>query len=266
MCELFALSSALPTKATFSLEQFASHGGLRGPHRDGWGLAFYDGAYAQIFREPEAASASEWMRFLQSNQQRSTCVISHIRLATQGEPALRNTQPFSRELGGRRHVFCHNGDLKDIFQRMQTRHHQPIGETDSEYAFCCLMDRAEEIWSDGAPTLERRIALLKPFFDELATMGQANFLYADGEYLYAYANKRKNSDGVVKPPGLYYLCRRCEQDIETATIALQGMALETATGGATQEVVLFASVPLSDENWRPFEENQMIVCRDGKII
>jgi predicted glutamine amidotransferase len=39
MCELFAMSSRHPTDARASLEAFARHGGLEGPHKDGWGLA-----------------------------------------------------------------------------------------------------------------------------------------------------------------------------------------------------------------------------------
>jgi hypothetical protein len=31
-------------------------------------------------------------------------------------------------------------------------------------------------------------------------------------------------------------------------------------------VLLFASVPLSDENWLPFNENQLIVAHKGDII
>jgi hypothetical protein len=31
-------------------------------------------------------------------------------------------------------------------------------------------------------------------------------------------------------------------------------------------VVLFASVPLSEEPWRPFAENQLIVAANGRIL
>jgi predicted glutamine amidotransferase len=40
MCELFAMSSRHPTDVRASLEAFARHGGLEGPHKDGWGLAY----------------------------------------------------------------------------------------------------------------------------------------------------------------------------------------------------------------------------------
>lgn len=47
MCELFAISSNLPTTVTFSLEEFSRHGGLTASHKDGWGIAFYANNDAQ---------------------------------------------------------------------------------------------------------------------------------------------------------------------------------------------------------------------------
>jgi len=38
MCELFAMSSRHPANVRFSLEEFSRHGGLAGPHKDGWGI------------------------------------------------------------------------------------------------------------------------------------------------------------------------------------------------------------------------------------
>ncbi|MCF6194846.1 MAG: class II glutamine amidotransferase, partial [Kangiellaceae bacterium] len=82
MCELFAVSSKLPTKITFSLEEFASHGGKKAHHTDGWGLAFYDGPFAQIFHEAKPSAYSEWMKFLQNHQPPSCRIISNIKHAT----------------------------------------------------------------------------------------------------------------------------------------------------------------------------------------
>lgn len=67
MCELFALSANLPVAATFSLETFSRHGGLEGPHKDGWGIACYDGADVRIIREPDAAADSPWLRFVEAH-------------------------------------------------------------------------------------------------------------------------------------------------------------------------------------------------------
>lgn len=264
MCELFALSSKLPTLATFSLEEFSRHGGNSGPHSDGWGLAFYEDGYAQIFREARAASNSEWMQFLKHHQHRSQCVISHIRLATQGTPALKNTQPFSREIGGRRHVFCHNGDLNGIFRRIETTRFKPIGDTDSEYAFCHLMGKMDDLWSATEPTLQQRIETITPVFDRLAELGQANFIYCDSDYLYVYANKRRQANGRVEPPGLCYLSRHCAHDRQA--LSLSGVELSGQVTDTAQDIVLFASVPLSAEPWQSLPSNQLTVTRLGAIV
>jgi predicted glutamine amidotransferase len=122
MCELFAMSALQPAEVSFSLEEFSQHGGLSGPHKDGWGIAFYQDRDALIIREPLPAASSAYVRFIESTPIRSRLVLSHIRRATQGGVNLENTQPFARELGGRLHVFAHNGQL-DVTQLSE----RPLG-------------------------------------------------------------------------------------------------------------------------------------------
>jgi predicted glutamine amidotransferase len=264
MCELFAVSSKFPTRATFSLEEFSRHGGEKGRNRDGWGFAFYEGGDAQIYRETGPAASSEWMYFLRNHQHLSQCIISHIRKATIGEIALRNTQPFSRELAGFRHVFCHNGTLADIHHEIKATHFSPIGETDSEYAFCFLLAQIENLWSSGRPELALRAELIQSMFDHFAELGPANFLYSDGEYLYAYANRRMQSSGRCESPGMYYLCRDCNHDLDVQP--LFGLELNDTEKNPRQTVVLFASVPLSGERWLPLQDNQLIVAANGRVM
>jgi len=260
MCELFAFSSSDPTRANFVLDEFKSHGCAKGPHCDGWGLAFYQEQYAQVFREEKPAAFSEWMEFLLSHENYSQCVISHIRKATQGDIALKNTQPFSRENHGQRHIFAHNGDLKGFKEHCQFVHYHPIGDTDSEYAFCTLMDAVSLLWLDSTPTLEQRIDLLTPMFSQWSSLGPANFIYSDSEYLYAFANKRHQKNGNITPPGMHYLQRNNKK--HQCFNRLVGVELS----GDVKAITLFASVPLSDENWQPFKENELIVCQNGKVI
>ena len=266
MCELFAVSSKLPTKVTFSLEEFASHGGVKDHHTDGWGLAFYDGPFAQIYHEAEPSAYSEWMSFLQKHQTPTCQIISHIRHATVGARTLKNTQPFSRELGGKRHVFCHNGHLENIHAELKLDRFKPIGDTDSEVAFCYLMDSLENAWTKTSPDLSVRVEIVKTVFDQFSQMGPANFLYSDSEYLYAYANKRTQQNGKMKPPGLYYLIRQCDLELQSELISSVNIKSNKNQINPEQKIILFASVPLSDENWIPFEENQLIISSNGEIV
>ena len=112
MCELFGMSTQLPTVATITLERFAARGGLDGHTIDGWGLALYDGLDLRLYREPEPSRHSAWLRYVQQRRLSATLLISHIRHATRGAVNLANTQPFAREIGGRMHVFAHNGRLE----------------------------------------------------------------------------------------------------------------------------------------------------------
>ena len=152
MCELFAISSRLPATVSLSLKTLAEHGGGSAPHADGWGIAYYRDGDARVIKDTSAAHDSDWARFVQSRGLSSTTIISHICGATRGGVRLQNTHPFARELGGRMHVLAHNGTLEGVFDHpdFALGRFRPIGETDSEHAFCNLLARLEGLWLSGA--------------------------------------------------------------------------------------------------------------------
>ncbi len=268
MCELFAMSARFPTMVQLSLDELARHGGAVAPHRDGWGVAFFHEGDALVMREPDAASESACLTFLRDHQRPSTLVLAHIRKATQGARLLRNTQPFTRELGGRAHLFAHNGTLRDIERdvRFAARRFQPIGDTDSEHAFCALLERMAALGAGERrlPGLEARLGAVAAFAADLRTVGPANFLYHDGDALFAHGHRRTNAAGVVAPPGLHLLCRTCSEAIGSAQPALAGLSIPRAH---EQQVALVASVPLSThEPWEPLREGEVVVLRDGKVV
>ena len=264
MCELFCLSSRVPTPATFSLHAFAQRGGYGGHTVDGWGLALYDGRDVRLCKEPEPAGDSAWLAFIEARRLPSRLVLSHIRRATTGGISLANTQPFARELGGRMHVFAHNGRLDAIERRHAGgwQRFQPLGETDSEIAFCLLLERLSPLWRDGtAPPLEARLAVVTRFAAEMRELGPANFLYADGEVLFAHGHRRIQADGAIAPPGLWRLHRECAPDADA--LAMPGLVTEA--GPQPQEITLLASVPLTGEEWRPLDEGEVIVVEAGRL-
>lgn len=256
MCELFAMSARFPTTVHLSMEELGRHGGGTGPHRDGWGIGFVQGGDAFLLREPEAASGSAWLSFLQEHAVESDIVLAHIRRATQGARLLRNSQPFSRELGGRVHLFAHNGMLPGIEAdaRFATRRFRRVGDTDSEQAFCALLERLAPGWDDGTPSLDERLAVIVAFADDVRALGPANFVYSDGDAVFAHAHRRRHDAGEIRPPGLHLLCRRCVASVEGTAI------------GAEQEVALLASVPLTGEPWEPLDEGTVVALREGRVV
>lgn len=262
MCELFGLSAWHPLSFTCSLDRFAAHGSLEGLNHDGWGVAAYAGGDARIIKEPAAAARSDWVRFIEHHGVSSPLVIAHIRRASEGGISFVNTHPFDRELGGRRHVFAHNGSLPDIRSAFPPlRHFQPIGETDSEYAFCVLLELMARLWADSEPpSAASRRSLVAEFAAELARLGPANFIYSDGELLFAYGDQRQHDSGVVGPPGLHLL-QRWEMP-EERTLGTSGVDVS----GPDQAVSILASVPLTDEPWRPLVQGELLMLRAGRVI
>ncbi len=262
MCELFAMSSRAPATLGFSLERLARHGGAEGPHRDGWGLAFYEGNDCLLLREPRPASESPLMQFMERQGLRTKLGLCHIRLATFGVSALRNTQPFARELGGRMHVFAHNGDMPALagLAPEHPARFAPVGDSDSERAFCGLMTALAAIWDQAAgelPSLSSRLAVMAAYAQELRALGPANFIYADSDALFVHADRRTQPDGRLRAPGLYLLqrcCWRTAPELQDAGVKLSSIR---------QDVALVASVPLTDERWEPLGEGDLIALRDG---
>jgi predicted glutamine amidotransferase len=114
MCELLGMSANVPTDIVFSFTGLMQRGGKTGPHRDGWGIAFYEGRGLRLFQDPAASSESEVANLVQRYPIKSEVVIGHIRQANVGKVCLSNTHPFVRELWGRNWCFAHNGQLADF--------------------------------------------------------------------------------------------------------------------------------------------------------
>lgn len=266
MCELLAVSTSNLARLTFSLRTLASRGGAGGSMHDGWGVAFYQAADVALFREPSAAAESELIRYLETSGPATTLAISHIRHATQGAIELANTQPFIRELGGRTHCFAHNGNLTGIVGNTlfdSSDRNRPVGGTDSEYAFCALLSLMRSVWSgNDLPTVHARRAAVERFAADLSTLGPANFFYADGDVLFAHGHRRiQAATGNVGPPGLWTQQRHCKP----------ALALPEEHGGllvndGDRSVVFVASVPLTDEAWRPLAEGEVLVVRNGEYV
>ncbi len=90
-----------------------------------------------------------------------------------------------RELWGFNWVFAHNGNLVDFAPKLHS-HFYPVGTTDSELAFCWIMQELAKSHA-GMPTLhELSITLARPGAAH-QPHGTFNFLLSNGQALWAHA-------------------------------------------------------------------------------
>lgn len=264
MCELLGLSSNVPATVNVSLPKLAEHGRISGTYNDGWGVGYYEGADVRLIKDSAAVGDSEWIQFIASHNLRSQLVIAHTRKATRGTRTYPNAQPFVRELAGRTHLFAHNGDLPGIFKSsaFQADRFNPVGETDSELAFCVLLDQLSAIWTaPGAmPTLRERFLTVSSFASQLRALGPANFLYCDSDILFAHGHRRKHADtSRVEAPGLVLLQQHCVSGKQG--IVADGLSIRSDD----QLVTLFASVPLTSQRWEPLAEGELVAVSHGQF-
>ncbi len=185
MCELLGLNANVPTDICFSFKGLVQRGGKTGPHKDGWGISLYEGRGSRSFHDPRASVASEIAELIQRHSIKSKIIISHIRQANRGKVCLENTHPFTRELWGCSWVFAHNGQLKGIKKRSLT-FYQPIGATDSEHAFCWMMDQIREKFPEKTKNIQALWKTIHALAKDINQLGVFSFLLSDSRYLYAY--------------------------------------------------------------------------------
>lgn len=237
MCQLLGMNCNVPTDICFSFAGFRARGGLTDHHRDGWGIAFFEGRGARVFLDPRASAESPVAELVHRYPIRSLNVIAHIRKATQGEIGLENTHPFQRELWGRYWIFAHNGNLRD-YEPALTGRFQPVGSTDSERAFCHILDELATRFPANAPTPQELHIALRELATVIGRHGEFNFLLSDGERLFAHCSSR-----------LCYVVRK--SPFPVAHLADEDVSLDfNRVTTPDDRVAVIATTPLTDnENW-----------------
>lgn len=268
MCELLGVSSSRVTTINLSLTVLAERGEKPHMHGDGWGIAFHEGNDVRLIKDVGPAKGSQWVEFIKQQEIYAHDTIAHIRKSTVGKISYGNTHPFVRELYGKVHSFAHNGTLERVFENpdYQTRHYHPVGETDSERAFCVLLDRMKPLWEkhQGIPPLEERLSIVKEMADSMRSMGPANFLYTDGSAFFAHGDERFDPiTNLVSWPGLHFI----QIDyIDDEKMHLDNFADSLSFEVQNDVVTVFASVPLNDGPWKPLQRGEIIAVEKGRII
>ncbi|QIZ76181.1 class II glutamine amidotransferase [Ferrimonas lipolytica] len=255
MCELLAMSANVPTDIVFSFTGLVERGGKTGPHRDGWGITFYDGPGSRTFKDSDPSCRSEVASMLKSYPIKSKTVISHIRQANRGKVSLENTHPFGRELWGRNWAFAHNGQLSGYKEVLKCERFMPVGSTDSELAFCYLMDRLAANYADKKPSREQAFRFMAKEGKKLQQYGVFNMLLSDGPYLLALCGNNLNWITRKAPFGEAKL-------IDTEMVI--DFKQETTPNDV---VTVIATRPLtSNESWTKMAAGEWILFRNGVKI
>ncbi|HQR03495.1 MAG: class II glutamine amidotransferase [Proteobacteria bacterium] len=253
MCQLLGMNCNTPTDICFSFEGFRTRGGLTDVHTDGWGIAFFEGRGVRLFLDPQPSARSPVADLVRQYPIRSTNVIAHIRKATQGPVGLENTHPFQRELWGRYWIFAHNGNLQDFAPPLDGSF-LPVGDTDSERAFCWMLQRLQARFS-AMPAAGTLYAELQALVREITVHGEFNFLLSQGDALFAHSTK-----------SLHFLVRQAP--FTRAHLKDQDLTVDfNEVTTPHDRVAIIATMPLTDnEAWTVIEPGTLMMFRDGQPV
>lgn len=254
MCQLLGMNCATPTDVTFSFRGFSQRAGITSDHCDGFGIAFFEDKACRLFVDNQSAVESPIAELIRNYPIKSRNVIAHIRKATQGKINLENSHPFSRELWGRQWIFAHNGDLHDFNPTLSGRF-TPVGNTDSERAFCYLLDQLVLKFGYHEPKLDQVFDLLAEISPKIAEHGTFNFCLSNGQALFTYA--------ITK---LHWLVR--EYPFKPAQLIDLDVEVDFSQVTTPEDrVAVITTEPLTqNETWTAFVPGEMILFQDGRPI
>ena len=160
-------------------------------------------------------------------------------------------QPDAPELWGRYWVFAHNGDLKGFAPRLHGSF-RPVGDTDSELAFCWLMQELAKAHA-SVPSIEELRCTLAELLPIPASHGSFNCLLSNGQALWAHCSTQLHWLERRHPFGAAHLA---DDDLSVDFAAL------TTPG---DRVALVATQPLTTgEDWVAFEAGELRVFVAGR--
>lgn len=254
MCQLLGMNCNTPTDICFSFTGFRARGGLTDVHKDGWGIAFFEGRGVRQFLDHQPSATSPVAELVRNYPIKSKNVIAHIRKATQGETKLENTHPFQRELWGRYWIFAHNGNLPGFAPELHGAF-RPVGQTDSEKIFCWFLQGLRKKFGDQPPTTDELFTEIARLTNEIAHLGELNFLFSNGDVLIAHSSIQ-----------LSYVVRRAP--FPTAKLKDQDVAVDLSSVTTDADrVAIIATQPLTEnENWTTMEPGSLWLFDDGDVL
>jgi len=252
MCELLGMCFNKKVKPYISFRGLMGRS-RRNPH--GWGIARWVGGVWQVFKEPIRANTSSLANFVQHYPTfESKMFVGHVRYATRGIKAFKNTHPFVRPFRRREVIFAHNGSISMRFgSRLKFF---PVGDTDSEKLFCHILTEMSRNNLNISFSDFYAIENLMRRFNQYGTM---NILFSNGNYLYVYRDIHGHRNLFLlerrSPFGIIYIC---DEDWEID----MDLGKDASTYG-----VIIASKPLTKgESWIPIPNGNLKVFKNGRCI
>ncbi|WP_027008792.1 class II glutamine amidotransferase [Conchiformibius kuhniae] len=253
MCQLLGMNCNTPTDIVFSFEGFSKRGGLTDHHTDGFGIGFFEGRGLRLFLDNRPSADSPVAELVRRYRIKSENVIAHIRKATQGQVLLENTHPFRRELWGRYWLFAHNGHLRD-FVPPRGEYYRTVGGTDSERAFCYLLEQLRRRFAEQPPR-DVLFAAVRELVGEIRAHGLFNMMLSNGEMLFAHTSTL-----------LFYIVRQApfgEAHLLDDDVTIDFAEVTTPN----DRVAVIATLPLTEnETWTQLAQNELVLFEQGQIV
>ncbi|MDP8099689.1 class II glutamine amidotransferase [Pasteurella atlantica] len=249
MCQLLGMNCNSPTDISFSFEGFRLRAGITDKHSDGFGIAFFEGKGVRVFRDNQPAAFSPLGDVVKNYRIKSFNVIAHIRQATEGAVNIENTHPFIREIWGENWVFAHNGTVENL-EVCVNNHYQPIGTTDSERAFCCMVAALKKRFPNKPSEMEIFNAVVE-ISEKIAEKGVFNFILSNGEWMIARCATKLHY--VTRK---YPFCKVFRED--NVVIDFSQYTTEK------DKVTVITTQPLTkNENWTEMKNGGYVFFKDG---
>lgn len=231
-------------------------------HSHGWGLGWYPGNHssAMVIKDPSARgtqvftdSLTDWSNF------RSNIFFCKVRGADQGYNQA-EAQPFARSFAGTDWLFMHNGDLdKSALSRRfegDIRLLEPIGGTDSEFAFCNLLARMHQHGARSLSEVDPHEILT--WFQTFDQYGSADMYLTDGHTICCF-------QGSQSPKQLYYSRMLPPNNLQ----ALNSVPIRVQNDDprdAFRTAVVISSAKFDEGDWTEMQPGQLIMVNRGAIV
>lgn len=211
---------------------------------DGTGLGYFTATGRPVVTKQAVAAYRDPPFIRAAIDARSTAFVGHVRWASTGVPAERNTHPFS--MGGR--IMAHNGsfgELAALEERLGAYRRLVVGETDSERYFALI---TQEIRARGGDVSAGIVAAARWIAQNLPVWSLNTVVIAPGQ-LWALRYPEQHSLHVLERPA-----------VPTAGMTLRSAISSIhAPGIDAAPCVVVASEELDgEEGWRMLDAGELL--------